>query len=61
MGNHRSKTANVRGCYPAHNTLLELNESKYSLPKVNVFFILVTAVERLLGLDQPRQSNVFVA
>jgi hypothetical protein len=37
MGNHRSKTANIRGFYPAHNTLLGLNELKYSLPKVNVF------------------------
>jgi hypothetical protein len=37
MGNHRSKTANVRGFYLAHNTLLGLNELKYSLPIVNVF------------------------
>jgi hypothetical protein len=26
MGNHRSKTANIRGFYLAHNTLLGLNE-----------------------------------
>jgi hypothetical protein len=37
MGNHRSTTANIRGLYLAHNTLLGLNELKYSLPIVNVF------------------------
>jgi hypothetical protein len=26
MGNHRSKTANIRGIYLAHNMLLGLNE-----------------------------------
>jgi hypothetical protein len=26
MGNHRSKTANIREFYVVHNTLLELNE-----------------------------------
>jgi hypothetical protein len=61
MGNHHSKTANIRGFYQAHNTLLGLNELKYSLPTVNVLFMLVTPIERLLALDQPRQSNVFLA
>jgi hypothetical protein len=37
MDNHRSKTAKIRGFYLAHNTLLGLNELKYSLPTVNVF------------------------
>jgi hypothetical protein len=37
MDNHRSKTANIRGFYLAHNTLLGLNKLKYSLPTVNVF------------------------
>jgi hypothetical protein len=37
MDNHRSKTAYIRGFYLAHNTLLGLNELKYSLPIVNVF------------------------
>jgi hypothetical protein len=37
MGNHRSKTAIIRGYYLAHNTLRGLNELKYSLPIVNVF------------------------
>jgi hypothetical protein len=37
MGNHRSKIANNTEFYLAHNTLLELNELKYSLPIVNVF------------------------
>ena len=32
MDNHRSKTAKIRGFYLAHNTLLGLNELKYSLP-----------------------------
>jgi hypothetical protein len=36
MDNHRSKTAKIRGFYLAHNTLLGLNELKYSLPIVNV-------------------------
>jgi hypothetical protein len=30
MGNHRSKTANIRGFYLAHNTLLGLNELTYT-------------------------------
>jgi hypothetical protein len=37
MDNHRSKTANIRGFYLAHNTLLGLNELKYSVPIANVF------------------------
>jgi hypothetical protein len=37
MDNHHSKTANIKGFYLAHNTLLGLNELKYSLPTVNVF------------------------
>jgi hypothetical protein len=37
MDNHRSKTANIRGFYLAHNKLLGLNELKYFLPYVNVF------------------------
>ena len=37
MDNHRPKTAKIRGFYLAHNTLLGLNELKYSLPTVNVF------------------------
>jgi hypothetical protein len=37
MGNNRSKTANIRGFYLAPNTVLGLNEFKYSLPIVNVF------------------------
>jgi hypothetical protein len=37
MDNHRSKSAKMRGFYLAHNTLLGLNELKYSLPTVNVF------------------------
>jgi hypothetical protein len=37
MDNHRSKTAKLRGFYLAHNTLLRLNELKYSLPIVDVF------------------------
>jgi hypothetical protein len=37
MDNHRSKTAKIRGFYLAHNTLLGLNELKYSVPVVNVF------------------------
>jgi hypothetical protein len=37
MDNHRSKTAKIRRFYLAHNTLLGLNELKYSLPRVNVF------------------------
>jgi hypothetical protein len=59
MGNHCSKTANIRGFYLAHNTLLGLNELKYSVPVVNR--VLVTAIERLLALGQPRQPNVFLA
>jgi hypothetical protein len=43
MGNHRSKTANMRGLYLALNTLLGLNELNYSLPITYMFlFILVT-------------------
>jgi hypothetical protein len=30
MDNHRSKTANIRGFYLAHNTLQGLNEFRYS-------------------------------
>jgi hypothetical protein len=30
MGNHRSKTANIRGFYLAHNTLLSASQA-YSL------------------------------
>jgi hypothetical protein len=37
MDNHRPKTANIRGFYLAHNTLLGLNELKYSVPIANVF------------------------
>jgi hypothetical protein len=37
MGNHRSKTANIRAFYRFHNMLLGLNETKYSLPTVNVY------------------------
>ena len=37
MDNHRSKTAKVMVFYLAHNTLLGLNEFKYSVPMVNVF------------------------
>jgi hypothetical protein len=37
MDNHRSKTAKIRGFYLAHNTLLGLNELKYSLPIVSAF------------------------
>jgi hypothetical protein len=36
MDNHRSKTANIKGFYLAHNSLLGLNKLKYSLPTVNV-------------------------
>jgi hypothetical protein len=36
MDNHRSKAANIRGFYLAHNTLLGLNGFKYSLPIGNV-------------------------
>jgi competence protein ComGF len=62
MGNHRSKTANIRGFCLAHNTLLRLTELKYSLPIVQMFlFMLVTPVERPLALNQPRQSNLFLA
>jgi hypothetical protein len=32
MDNHRSQTANIRGFYLAHNTLLGLNELTYSWP-----------------------------
>jgi hypothetical protein len=32
MGNHHSKTANVRGFYLAHNTLLGENDLTYSYP-----------------------------
>jgi hypothetical protein len=61
MGNHRSKTANIRGSYLAHNTLLGLNELKYSLPTVNVFVNVSHSIERLLALNQPRQFKVFLA
>jgi hypothetical protein len=61
MGNYRSKTANIRGLYVAHNTLLGLNELKYSVPTLNVFVHVSHSSERLLALNQPRQSNVFVA
>jgi hypothetical protein len=61
MDNHRSKTANIRGLYLAHNTLLGLNELKYSGPMVNVLYMFVTALECLLALSQPRQSNVLLA
>jgi hypothetical protein len=37
MGNRRSKAANIRGFYLAQNTLLGLRESKYFLPKVDIF------------------------
>jgi hypothetical protein len=37
MDNHRSKAAKIREFYLVHNTLLGLNESKYSVPIVNVF------------------------
>jgi hypothetical protein len=37
MDNHLSKSAKIRGFYLAHNTLLGLNELKYSVPTVNVF------------------------
>jgi hypothetical protein len=50
MENHRAKTAKIRGFYLAHNTLLGLNELKYSLPTVNVLLILVTPIERLQAL-----------
>jgi hypothetical protein len=61
MDNHRSKTAKFRGFYLAHNTLLGLNELKYSVPIVIVLYMLVTALERLPALNQLRQSNVFLA
>ena len=32
MGNHRSKTAKIRGFHLARNTLLGLNELTYSFP-----------------------------
>jgi hypothetical protein len=37
MGNHRSKTADIKEFYLAGNTLLGLNELKYFLPIVNAF------------------------
>jgi hypothetical protein len=37
MENHRSKIANIRRFYLAHNTLLGLNELMFFLPTVNVF------------------------
>jgi hypothetical protein len=37
MGNHRSKTANIRRFYLFPNTLLGLDELKYYLSIVNVF------------------------
>jgi hypothetical protein len=37
MENHRSKAANIGGFYLAHNTLLGMNELKYSVAIVNVF------------------------
>jgi hypothetical protein len=62
MGNHRSKTANIMGLYLAHNTLLGRNELKYSLHVAQIFlFMLVTPIERPLALNQPRQSNLFLA
>ena len=61
MDNHRSKTAKIRGYYLAHNTLLGLNELKYSVPIVNVFVYFSHHLERPLALNQPRQSNVFLA
>jgi hypothetical protein len=61
MGNHRSETANIKGFCLAHKTLLGLNDLKYSLPTVNVFVMLVTPIERPLALNQPRQSNLFLA
>jgi hypothetical protein len=41
MENHRSKTANIRGFYLAHNTLLGLNKLTYSGPIVNVFVAVI--------------------
>jgi hypothetical protein len=40
MENHRPKTANIGGFYLAHNTLLGLNELKYSVPIANVSFFM---------------------
>jgi hypothetical protein len=61
MDNHRSKTANIRGFYVAHNTLFGLNELKYSVPIVNVFVHVLIPIECLLALNQPRHSKVFLA
>jgi hypothetical protein len=61
MDNHRSKTAKIRGFYLAHNTLLGLNELKYSLPTANVFVHISIPIERVQILNQLRQSNVFLA
>jgi hypothetical protein len=61
MDKHHSRTANISGFYLAHNTLLGLNELKYSLLIVNVLLMLVTPIESLLALSQPRRSEVFLA
>jgi hypothetical protein len=61
MDNHLSKTANIRGFYLAHNTLLGLNELKYSVPIKMFLYMSVTSLERLVALNQPRQLNFFLA
>jgi hypothetical protein len=61
MDNHRSEAAKIREFYLAHNTLLGLNKLKYCLPIINVLYMLVTALERLVALNQPRQCNVLLA
>jgi hypothetical protein len=57
MGNHRSKTANIRGFYLAQNTLLGLNELTYSyspspLHIANNSTVLTTYVEHPKAIDR---------
>ena len=61
MGNHRSKTAKIRGFHLARNTLLGLNELTYSLLITYMFLFMNFALyEYPLAHCQLRQSKLFL-
>jgi hypothetical protein len=58
-GNQSLKTAKIRAVYLTLNTLLGLNELKYSLSTADMYFFMKLAQnECLLAHNQPRQSKL---
>ena len=57
-----AQKAKISGFYLALNTLLGLNELKYSLPIAEMFLLINLApFERPLACNQPRQSIFLLA